>query len=86
MSPQDFMTDTVVLSVVSTIGYFFKVYFKPNEAEAKLLSRILLGIGMVVTGMARRWMKEHKEHLDSARGELAVLRSKIKRSRIEPLG
>lgn len=80
--PGDILTDTVVLSLGSFIGYLVKILFKPSEAEAKLITKILVGVLMAVITFARRYSRDHREHLDSFSSELQVLKTKLKKDKI----
>ena len=80
--PGDILTDTIVLSLGSFIGYLVKIIFKPSEAEAKLITKILIGILMAIITFARRYSRDHREHLDSFATDLRVLKTKLKKDRI----
>lgn len=83
MDISNIFIDSVVLGITSLIAYVLKVYIKPSEAEAKLISKVLLGVGMLITGFARRWAVGHKEQLDRVRSDLKNLRGKLSRGQIE---
>ena len=78
----DIIADTLVLGGASVIGMFLKMTLKPNEAEAKLIARMLIGFGMILMSLTRRWAHEHKADMDAILKTMTTLRDKVDRTKI----
>lgn len=83
--PTDFLQDSVILGFVSVVGLIIKLVLKPSKVEAELVSRVLMGIAVLVLQIFRRWQKDHKDHTDKILSELQILKNKFNK-RKEVLG
>ncbi len=83
MNIHDIFSDTVIAGVVIPLMYILKMYFRPNEAEAKIISNLLIGVIMLIMKFARRWVEHHKLQLDNIHAEFVSLRDKIKKSKVK---
>lgn len=78
----DIIADMIVLGGASAIGMVLKVALKPTEAEAKLLARILVGLGMIIMSLAKRWALNHKGDINSTINNMSVLKDKISKHKV----
>jgi hypothetical protein len=74
----ELLVETIIVSLGTFLGYAVKIVFKPSQQEAKLISRIIIGVLMGGLTFAKRYMKDHqKEHLERMGTEAYILRDKI---------
>jgi hypothetical protein len=78
----DIIADMIVLGGASAIGMVLKVALKPTEAEAKLLARILVGLGMIIMSLAKRWAINHKGDVSATIKDMGSLKDKISRHKV----
>lgn len=78
----DIIADMVVLGGASVIGMVLKVAIKPTEAEAKIIARLLVGFGMIIMSLAKRWASVHKEDLNTVLSTIQDLKDKMLKHKV----
>ena len=82
----DLIADIVVLGGASAIGMMLKMAIKPTEAEAKIIARVLVGLGMIIMTLARRWATTHKQDISVILSTIQDLKDKMVKHKVGPQG
>ena len=80
--PFDLTQDTILLFLVSVVGWVIKLKFRPSKAEFALVSNILLILVQILIGWMKKHSANHKESLRDLHSDVAVLRNKIAKGKI----